>query len=83
VLKLTGFLFWWKALTIHTTGYCYHWEIIPSGNLPFMKKMLLDGFLEVEPTRAGITLADGLCNLCGNHFDFKASINGKSKPCPF
>jgi hypothetical protein len=38
-------------------------EIIPSGNLSFVKRILVDGSLGVETRNVGIALADGLCDL--------------------
>jgi hypothetical protein len=62
---LTGSLSWRKALTFHTRGYCCWWKIIPSGNLSFVKRILVGGSLGVEPRSVGIALADGLCDLGG------------------
>jgi hypothetical protein len=39
VLKVTGFLSWWKAVTFQTRGCRCWWEIITSGDLFFMKRI--------------------------------------------
>jgi hypothetical protein len=44
-------------------------RMIPSGNLFFTKRTLLDGCLGAEPRRDGITSAEGPCEFRGNHFD--------------
>jgi hypothetical protein len=47
VLTLPGFLSWQKALICQTRGYCCWWEITPSANLPFMKRIFV-GWLSVS-----------------------------------
>jgi hypothetical protein len=34
-------------------GYCYWWEIIPSGNLSFMKRILV-GWLSLSSTQKSL-----------------------------
>jgi hypothetical protein len=70
-------------LTFKTRGYCYWWEIIPSGNVSFAKGLWLDGSLGVEPTSVGIALADGLCDLRLKSLQLKASIIVEDGLCPF
>jgi hypothetical protein len=52
-------LLWPKALICDIRGYCYWWEIIPSGNL-LWEGFWLGGFLGVGPRSVGIALAEGL-----------------------
>jgi hypothetical protein len=50
----------WRRWRLQTGGYCYWWEIIPSGSLSLRKELQLGGCLGVETRMVGIALAEGL-----------------------
>lgn len=57
LLMLAGILWWRKAWTLQTRVYCYWWDITPSGNLSFVR-MILVGW-DLNPEVVGIALAHG------------------------
>jgi hypothetical protein len=72
-----------EGLDLKTRGYCYWWEIFASGNLSFVKRILVGWLSGVELRSVGIALADGLCDLGGKSLQLKASMIGEGGPCPF
>jgi hypothetical protein len=66
-----------------TRGCCYWWEIVPSGNVPFVKNILVGWLSEVWTQKYWDRFGWWPLRLGGKSLQLKASMIGEGGPCPF